>query len=391
MNIVIFCHPGFIMSQSMPRFAGFLFEGLKSRGHKVELLAPTPKMYNCIPFSPLKKWMGYIDQYLIFPSDVRKRLKSYSKETLFVFADNALGPWVPLVGDRPHVIHCHDFLAQQSALGQIAQNRTNWTGRIYQSFIRRGYKNGKHFISVSKKTQADLHSLLQGTPITSKVVYNGFNQQFDDVDLAKARARLGHKFELELRNGYILHVGGNQWYKNRIGVIALYNAWRSKTALTMPLLMIGAPPVKELIMASEQSPFKKDIHFLSGLDDHYVRLAYSGASLFLFPSLAEGFGWPIAEAMASGCVVLTTGRAPMTEVGGKAAFYIEPDVHRSKDSSWSDEGSKVIEEILFLSRAEHEKIIQLGKINSARFDTSNAIRQIESIYTEVLETYSPKQ
>ena len=49
---------------------------------------------------------------------------------------------------------------------------------------------------------------------------------------------------------------------------------------------------------------------------------YSGAELLLFPSLEEGFGWPIIEAQASGCRVVTTGKAPMTEVGGNAAFYL---------------------------------------------------------------------
>lgn len=388
MNIVVFCHPNFVMSQSMPRFASFLFEGLQSRGHKVELCAPTARLYNCMPFFGFKKWLGYVDQYLIFPWEVRKRLKSYSKDTLFVFADNALGPWVPLVADRPHVIHCHDFLAQQSAMGKISENPTNWTGRIYQSFIRSGYKKGKHFISVSKKTQADLHSLLQAKPITSKVVYNGFNQQFNHLDRATARGRLAQKLELDLSNGYLLHVGGNQWYKNRNGVIALYNAWRSKTNFSIPLLMVGATPGQTLTRDWKQSPFKNDIHFVTALDDHHVRLAYGGASLFLFPSLAEGFGWPIAEAMASGCAVLTTNLAPMTEVGGEAAFYIEPYVAGSKHFNWSEKGSRVIEEILCLSQSEHETIIKVGRINSARFKTSNAIEQIESIYREVLNCYS---
>ena len=49
----------------------------------------------------------------------------------------------------------------------------------------------------------------------------------------------------------------------------------------------------------------------------------------LFPSLAEGFGWPVAEAQACGCPVVTSNRAPMTEVGGLAATYIDPLDHES--------------------------------------------------------------
>jgi glycosyltransferase involved in cell wall biosynthesis len=77
-----------------------------------------------------------------------------------------------------------------------------------------------------------------------------------------------------------------------------------------------------LTKSLESSPYKADIHWLSGIDDEHVAHAYSGAAVFLFPSLGEGFGWPIAEAMASGCPVVTTDEAPMTEVAGEAGFLI---------------------------------------------------------------------
>jgi glycosyltransferase involved in cell wall biosynthesis len=51
---------------------------------------------------------------------------------------------------------------------------------------------------------------------------------------------------------------------------------------------------------------------------------YSHAAGLIFPSLQEGFGWPILEAQACGCPVFTSNRAPMTEVGGDAAVYFDP-------------------------------------------------------------------
>jgi glycosyltransferase involved in cell wall biosynthesis len=51
---------------------------------------------------------------------------------------------------------------------------------------------------------------------------------------------------------------------------------------------------------------------------------YCNASALLFPSLEEGFGWPLLEAQACGCLVVTTGRPPMTEIAGDAAIYIDP-------------------------------------------------------------------
>ena len=86
--------------------------------------------------------------------------------------------------------------------------------------------------------------------------------------------------------------------------------------------MIGEEPSNELTNLHQKSIFKEDIHFITNLSDKYINNAYSGAICLLFPSLDEGFGWPIIEAMASGCPVITTNRAPMNEIGGRAAFYI---------------------------------------------------------------------
>ena len=148
----------------MPRYANMLAKGLEDRGHSVRVWMPA-SWFSSLPFpSSIKKWLGYLDQYIIFPVLVRMRLMRCDDDTLFVFTDQALGPWVPLVANRPHVIHCHDLLAQQSALGLLAGNRVGWTGRKYQAYIRKGFSRGKNFISVSQKTRDDLHELLNTTP-----------------------------------------------------------------------------------------------------------------------------------------------------------------------------------------------------------------------------------
>lgn len=384
MNIVLFAHPRFIGHQSMPRYANMLAEGMKRRGHTVEVWTPKPRLFNLPVSAGFKKWLGYIDQYIIFPQQVRKLIKEQSPDTFYVFTDQALGPWVPLVSNLPHVIHCHDFLAQRSAMGQISENPTSWTGKQYQGFIRRGYSKGKNFISVSNKTKEDLHSFLKSAPSTSGVVYNGLNQHFKPVDSLQARQSLSEVLHLDLAPGYLLHVGGNDWYKNRKGVIEIYNAWRSITTKELPLLLIGSSPSSEIMQVYESSSYKKDIHFLKGVADHNVRLAYAGASVFLFPSLAEGFGWPIAEAMASNCPVLTTNEAPMTEVGGDAAFYISRMPGEIANVfAWANDAASVVEKVLKLSGKELQGVKEAGIQNAKRFDTEHALDQIESIYLSI--------
>ncbi|WP_374166801.1 glycosyltransferase [Arcticibacter sp. MXS-1] len=387
MNVVLFTHPPFLGSQSMPRFAGMLLEGMRSRGHQVDVWTPEAAFFNLAPIPAAKKWFGYIDQYVVFPSRVKRLIEKMPADTLFVFSDQALGPWIPLVKARPHVVHCHDFLAQRSALGEIPENPVRFSGRKYQKYIRKGYRSAKNFISVSEKTREDLHRFLSHTPVVSEVVYNGLNKRFQIKDPASARSILGKRIGVDLSQGYLLHVGGNQWYKNRPGVVHMYNAWRKISKLSLPLLMVGEPPSPELLNTSSNTAYKDDILFLTAINDDLINDAYSGATAFLFPSLAEGFGWPIAEAMAAGTIVITTGEMPMTEVAGNASFLI-PGRPQSQGEieAWAHNSARVVEDVVNLDPIRRDELVKAGLDNAARFDSSAALDAIESIYKRVLQT-----
>jgi glycosyltransferase involved in cell wall biosynthesis len=392
MNIVFFAHPKFLEQQSMDRVASMFSDGMRKRGHNTQIWVPQPNFFSLPAPKKLKKWLGYVDQYVVFPNEIRTRLKLCPPDTLFAFVDQALGPYVSLVANRPHVIHCNDFLAIRSAFGFIPENPTRVTGRVYQRFIYRGLLKGRNFISISKKTNQDLNTLLPRPPFFSEVEYLGLNQSFLPQDVSAARTYLTERLKIDATSGYILHVGGNQWYKNRVGVIHLYNALREQKEVKLPLLMLGQQPNPELVKAQQTSPFKNDIHLLSGIEDDLLRTAYSGASIFLFPSIAEGFGWPIAEAMAAGCPVITTNEAPMTEVAGDAAYFIARIPNdEAKIGEWAAEAAKVIIQVLELSPLQRKELIEKGLINSKRFDTEVALDRIEGLYKEIIQKEDIRQ
>lgn len=388
MVFVFLTHPGFLESQSMPRFAAMLSDGMVAKGHKVEVLTAKPVFYKLPLPKGIRKWMGYIDQYLIFPFKLRRKIKETDANTLYVLTDNALGPWVPLVAKKAHVVHCHDFLAQQSALNKFPENKTGWTGRQYQAFIRRGYKRAQNFISVSKKTQGDLHQFLKYVPKVSEVVYNGLNQSFNVQDVELCKEVLKNYTGIDLSAGYILHVGGNQWYKNRLGVIKIYDAWRKYSKLNLPLVMMGQSPSLSISEAFNLSDYKNDIYLLTGVNDDLIRTAYSGATVLLFPSIAEGFGWPIVEAMASGSVVITTSAAPMTEVAGDAAYLVPVMPHdKKRQDTWAEEAAKVLDDVVNLSVEKRAETIVRGLRNAGRFNKTVALDAIESIYITIIENF----
>ena len=368
----------------MPRFTRMLADGMTERGHQVSVWSPQPQYFKSAP-APLKKWFGYIDQYIKFPREVSRKIKTAPADTLFILTDHALGPWLPLIANRPNVVHCHDFLAQQSALDLIPQNPTSFTGKIYQDYIRKGYSKAKNFISVSKKTELDLFQFIDRNTINSFVVYNGLNQSFQPNNIIEARVAFSKETNLDLSKGYILHVGGNQWYKNRAGIVAVYNAWRNQFKKSLPLILVGDLPDAVLQTSISESAFKSSIYSFHKISDELISDVYSGSSVFLFPSLAEGFGWPIAEAMACGCPVITTDEAPMTEVAGDAGILIPvmPGDEKTK-KTWADNVAQVVEKVVSQSAAEREEMAKEGIINAARFNSEHALDKIESIYQKIL-------
>jgi glycosyltransferase involved in cell wall biosynthesis len=385
MKIILFTHPNFLNSQSMPRYANFLFEGLKKRGHDINIWKPKAFFYNFSKRKSVQKWLGYIDQYLVFPFLIRKQLKACPSDTLFVFADQALGPWVPLVKKKPHVVHCHDFMALRSAKKKVAENKTGITGKMYQRYIQKGFSKGKNFIAISKKTKSDLRFFHQGKIDNCAICYNGFNRIFIPVEKNKARNILSEYVHADLSNGYFLHVGGNQFYKNRKGVLEIYTAWRKKNKRNIPLLLIGANPNDELLSFQQNSTFKKDIYFLTDFSDELMSEVYSGAICLLFPSLDEGFGWPIIEAMACGCAVITTKKQPMIEVAGEAGIFIPRKPSQSNlVNNWAEISATQLETFLKLSETEKSNYTTKGFQQASLFNAENSIDKIESFYLNIL-------
>lgn len=349
MHIVVFTHPQFLDSTSMPRFARMIIDGMRLRGHVVEEWTAKPYFFNISFLKSIRKWLGYIDQYVVFPLNVYFKLAKYKKSnTLFIFADQALGPWAPLVKKHPHVIHVHDFMAYRSSLGEHLENPTTRIGKIYQQFIKKGFSKGICFISVSKNTKAELDKILNWDGELSFVVYNGLNPVFRRIDKFEAISLMQNRLPRSvLEEGFLLHVGGNQWYKNRLGVLELYEAYAKKNTpeSCLPLVMIGAHPTESLTALAKNLPEWAKVYFVSGVSDEQVCASYSLARLFLFPSLEEGFGWPIAEAMACGCPVVTTNKAPMTEVGGDAAYYIDRRTPENV-TEWAEQSARRLLELL---------------------------------------------
>ena len=146
----------------------------------------------------------------------------------------------------------------------------------------------------------------------------------------------------------------------------MHAALQTRLGAATPRLVVVGPP-----------PYAPGVEARTTVDNPALAALYSGAELLLFPSLEEGFGWPIIEAQACGCRVLTTGKAPMTEVGGTAAFYLS-------DPTNARAGAETIEMLLAQEETVCAAAIRAGLENAARFSTDRMVREYLAIYRELL-------
>jgi glycosyltransferase involved in cell wall biosynthesis len=192
-----------------------------------------------------------------------------------------------------------------------------------QRWILAGLASACHIISVSVKTKEDLEALLSSKP-DIKVIHHSLNGHYEPAtatEIETARAACG----LNAGDEYLLHVGGNQWYKNRLGALKIaLELRRYKRFRRVKLVMTGAPWPEAMQACRREHDFGDAIEVVSPSNEQ-MRVLYSGARALLFPSLAEGFGRPVLEAGACGCLVITSDRAPMTEIAGRGAILIDPE------------------------------------------------------------------
>jgi glycosyltransferase involved in cell wall biosynthesis len=342
---------------------------------------------------PLAKWAGYVDQYLLFPRRMRAGMRGDPPDTLYIFCDQALGPWISQAAHRPHVVHCHDLLALRSALGDIPEHPTSWSGRIYQRYIRAGFRQARHFISISKRTRADLRAFSGAPTGLSEVVYNGLNHPYRPLSADVALARLRAARLPADERGCVLHVGSGQWYKNTPGVVRLYAAYArdaiASGAVPLPLWMVSPSPGPALQAALASVPAGAHVQFFQGLPAEVLEALYAHARVLLFPSLAEGFGWPIVEAMACGCPVITTGEAPMTEIGGAAAIYLPRLQHAADIEDWAAQSARTLVSVLARTPGEQARCAAAGIARAAAFSCDAAIDRYLAIYGRVLARELP--
>ncbi len=178
----------------------------------------------------------------------------------------------------------------------------------------------QRYLCISHSTRRDLLDLYPEIPPDhARVAHCGVDTEaFAPRDPAAIRAfRDRHGLE----RPYFLFVGSRVQHKAYKNSDLFFRALKGMTAVDFDIFCVGGEPEIEPQVLDSLPPGVRAQRVT--LSDHDLSLAYGGAAALVYPSLYEGFGMPVIEAMASGCPVITTHRGSLAEAAGDAALLVE--------------------------------------------------------------------
>jgi len=181
---------------------------------------------------------------------------------------------------------------------------------FFNSFIKPSIKNAHQVFTISEYSK---NSIIEWTNIPPEKIIN-ISCGISDIFIQnQKKANLGFP--------YILNVGNNKPHKN---ILRLVKAFYKAKICSSTKLILTSKPSSEVKRFITKNYLHNRIIFKERLTEENLAALYKGAKALIFPSLHEGFGLPILEAMASGTPVLTSNQTSCPEIAGNAAFMVDP-------------------------------------------------------------------
>lgn len=299
--------------------------------------------YHNVPIKTIYPRRDRIQQ-LLFEQKVGKQVKTRYKAL-----------WSPYhsttTGSVPHIMTIHD------AIGYMPKwnDDTSTIGKIYKKRALKAAENATHIITISHYAKQQIVSHLQIPEIKISVIYPGINTKTYKQESDEVQHRIRQQYELPEK--YAVYVGGFERRKNVDLMLEALNNQKEP----LHLLIIGNPPEH----VSKQ--LNKNTTTLSGIEDDQKAALLASATVFLWPSLEEGFGIPPLEAMACNTPVIANKCSAMPEVLGEAPIWCTPS-----PESW-------IQAMDNLKQTSIEVHTSRGKDQVEKYQWSSAANKIAAI------------
>jgi len=332
---------------------------------KVREIGPLPANFHTVPLLESDRtWKGYFE----FRTIVR-RLQCDLVHIPHLFSRPRLLPC-------PYVMTVHDLLEHMS---RFKGGSGLWRTTHYQ-LTRRVMNQAERILAVSNFSKSEVEKVFGIPSGKIEVVYNAIDERFLHGHATEADRQLIAERYL-VTYPFLLYAGRISPHKNLIRIIEAFSALRGeleKENLFPELKLIiigddlsGHPDLRRTVV---RSGVHNEVRFFGFVPIEILRIFYDLATVFLFPSLYEGFGLPPLEAMAHGTPVVTSNTSSLPEVVGNAAVLVNPEnvfeimraTHR-----------------VLIDRGLRERLKQAGYEQVKRFSWDESARKILRVYQEV--------
>lgn len=277
---------------------------------------------------------------------------------------------LPLVRPCASVVTIHDVIGL--AWKEDVHSRI---GRLYyRCMISTAVRLADRIITDSEFSRSDIIRRLGVDPKKITVIYPGISSDFypvsDTVQIDNVRARYG------INNDYLVYAGIYKPRKNHAALLQAFKALLT-SGKRADLVLVG--PLKEghqrLAKLAEELGIGRNVIFAGHVSDHDLRTLYSGAKVYVCPSLYEGFGFTVLEAMACGAPVVSSAATSLKEIGGDAALYADP----TNTAEFAEALCAVFE-----NTSLRRTLIEKGKKNVLRFSWANTAKETFSVYSDAV-------
>ena len=293
-----------------------LFFDFKVRDKDVKKFARENVKIKFFPFSDYKKYMpGAYSEIL--------GLATYSREKLDVLHVTSPLYRVPASYRRKIVTTFYDFATYR--VPDLFPRLS--TARI-KALYKFAAKKSDRIIAVSESTKKDARELLGYPEKDISVVLNGIDKRFFDPAETESAAAEKIKKEYKISGKYILFLGTLEPRKNLTRVLEGFarfkNSFQGKFDYQLVVAGKKGWLFKEYFQQAEDLGIREDVLFTGYVGGDDLKPLYTHAEFFVMPSLWEGFGQTIVEAMACGAPCLVSRVASIPEIAGDAALFVDP-------------------------------------------------------------------
>ncbi len=189
--------------------------------------------------------------------------------------------------------------------------------KIYTAKFKQAARNADKIVAISEQTKNDLVKLFNVSPKKISVIYQGCHNAFKQSYSDELKNAVKDKFGLP--DSFILNVGTIEARKNAFSIV------KAIKGTDYQLVLVGRKTAyyNEIEAYIKQHNLSAQVHFLEGLNLEELAILYQLADIFIYPSIYEGFGIPIIEAMFSKTPVITNKYGVFPEAAGPYSYYLD--------------------------------------------------------------------